>query len=768
MNIETLETLLDCTKHYEFSKIILEKEGLQERIFQDSLRMTAKALQEHVAWKILETELRHFFMTQYKEDWYALHWQKKAAIEKNIFLLNRMYCWIKSNLRGNMLSANQTLYVPFNMQHDRYEITGLNVCPHFILETHDRYIWGILLCRKYPKPYTYHAQKSENSIYHSMELLCLMIGLQNLYPDKNIRVSMIQAVSRKDSTNSFAVFEQNSGENVMSFTTEDLMKKNMGTPFDILNSCLRHPVYQNCSNCCYRELCNTKTAEKLSTEYVTEKPIHQPTYTENQLKVIQHVSGPMRVCAGPGAGKTETLVARIQNLMKDGVMPEKILAVTFTKKAAQEIRQRIASEKLPVVSTLHALAFQIIRQHECLIGKKRLVNQTDCKKMLLEILKYAPVIIGANYENLTEPYGLLENLIADFRFIGKYGKERFIDSYPDKDIHTILLIKSMYDQKFKSAGYIRFDDLIHLAVSLLEKHSGIRAKIQNMFEYIMIDEVQDLDEMQGRLIKLLTKKPQMNITVFGDADQSIYGFRGGNNQFMLDFPKEFPGTVDVWLDDNFRSSSEILETANLLISHNRDRIPIQMNAFFETGHQPELITDFRMNRIGLLVHDLLQQGFQQDDIAIIARTNKSLSGICDMLERYNQEHPTHTALYFDRPKWYLYQSPIYQTVLDLLTIYQGYLHEDAVWYRLLAREEIHPEKTYQDKSIYENYLLNRAIFPFQGEETSRYLVVNEKNSHLLQVAAKIYRSSRIFSCRRLWQFRRLSRNIAKTSPTKKS
>lgn len=745
MNIRRLESLLQCSKYCEFSEVILQKENLKEHIFQNLLMMTARAIQEQAVWSTFEKELRNYAQTQYKEEWYELHWQKKADIEKNIYLLNRGYCWLQSNINGKLLSVNHKLYIPFCMQYGRYDISEIDVCANFIVETRKGEIWGILLCRKFPKPYTYHAQKTGNSIYHSMEMLCLMAALQYSYPEKKIQVSMIQVVSRKDTTHSFAIFEHYKGDNVMSFTTEDLKKQKMGSALEVLKGLFQNPQRRNCNNCCYRELCTVK--ETASEQYFpspVKRVLHQPVYTDNQLRVIRHMSGPLRVCAGPGSGKTETLVARIQNLIDYGIMPEKILAVTFTKKATQEIRYRINSEKLPVVSTLHALAFQIIRQHQCLIGRKRLVNQTDCKKMLLEILQCAPVIAGADYENLTGCYGLIDNLMDDFRFIGKFGKERFSEAYPDKDIYSILLIKSMYDQKFSSSGFIRFDDLIYLAVKLLEKYPGVHAKMRDMFEYIMIDEVQDLDEMQGHLIKLLVKDSEANIAIFGDADQSIYGFRGGSNRFMLDFPKTFPGTVDVCLEDNFRSSSEILETANLLISHNHDRIPIRMNAFFETGCQPELLTEFRVNRMGLLIEDLLQQGYHQEDIAIIARKNKSLSGICDILSKYNEEHSKESVLCFARPKNYLYQSPVYQTVLDLLTLHQGHFHEDAVWYRLLVRAGIQIEKKYRNKSIYENLLLDKSIYPFHGEEASRYLVVGAEDSKLLQEMAKIYRISRLF------------------------
>lgn len=157
------------------------------------------------------------------------------------------------------------------------------------------------------------------------------------------------------------------------------------------------------------------------------------SYTEKQERAVRHRDGALRVCAGPGAGKTEVLTGRICRLMKNGVSPKRILAVTFTKKAGREIMERIESKEKPDVMTLHALGYRIARQHEHLIGKKKLVNKVDCMQMLLYILNRMPVIQGASYERICTAGGLLECLLKDFSFINKYGAEKLQKQYPQKD-----------------------------------------------------------------------------------------------------------------------------------------------------------------------------------------------------------------------------------------------------------------------------------------------------------------------------------------------
>ena len=301
----------------------------------------------------------------------------------------------------------------------------------------------------------------------------------------------------------------------------------------------------------------------------------------------------------------------------------------------------------------------------------------------------------------------------------------------------------MYEQKFQFWGFINFQEQISLALMLLKEYSGIRAKVQNSYDYIFVDEAQDLDEVQGEFLQQIVKKPQCNISIFGDADQTIYGFRGGSNKFMLRFLEIFPNAMDIWLDTNFRSSEEIMGLANCLIMHNRERVPLCMHTTFKTGHFPELISNFRINRIGFLVDDILKIGYSQADIAIIARTNKDLECMCEMLDLYNKEQGR--DLKYARPKYYLHSDFIFQTVLDLLKIYQGYFLDDFVWFRLLNHFGVTPQKQDLSKKLYSDWIERKIIYPFDSLEASRYVVADENESKFCQAIAKIYCSSRLFS-----------------------
>lgn len=741
MTIQELAILIKCPRRYELEQIINHGHNRRNAAFNRALYIMADSLAKKEDWPMAAEKIVRCLEAEYQEDWFELRWQKKTAIQEEVLGIGRLFLWLKEQVSSSLLTR-VPLYVPFQGDYNGCHIDGVSLYADIIWEN-EEYLTGILLCRKYPKPYTYRSRESEHSVYHAVELLFLMAALKQRFPGKRIQVLMAASEIRKN-RDVYAGFNEKRGDNVIGFTDAELEQKEGMELYELIQKSMNGIVSENCQRCVYEDICKPPTRVYLKRKKNAEtKILAKLPYSENQKKGIYHQAGPVRVCAGPGAGKTAVLVERIRWLTAKGVNPEKILAVTYTRKAAKEILERIDTEQKPVVSTLHALGFQIIRRNEGLIGKKKLVNRVDCMQMLLEILNHAPRIQGVRYQQVASRYGLLSKLLEDFQFINRYGLMKFKEAYPDKDLQGILRIKDMYEQKFRVSGCIYFEDQIRLAVEILEKYSGVRRILQETYDYIMVDEAQDLDVMQAKMIQLLVKTPQNNIAVYGDADQSIYGFRGGDNRFMLDFLKLYAGTQDVWLDDNFRSSEEIQEAAHILISHDSERIPLKMKAHF-TKARPILIQNFRPNRIGQFLHDLLKKGYSLSQIAVIARTNKDLECMCGMIEQYNQEHPAKAILRYEKPKYYLYQDFTFQVVADLLEVYLGQVSDDKIWYRLLSALGIQPEKKEKQQTIYGDYLKRGIIYSFEDKAASRYLSVGNMEPKILRAFARIYRASRFF------------------------
>lgn len=744
MKMNDFMTLLECPRRYELEQTLLHYENQKEAVFRKALDIAAGQVADQAEWESVSKNIEHIFCENYKDEWFELGWQKRQAIRDDVFQIRRLYSWLSANAVGR-IQTKRTLETEFEMTYAGYPVHNLKIQADLLIEKPDGGIQGILLCRRFSRPYAYYAKKSENRVFYAVELLCLMAGIMACYPGKHVEVMMIRTESGSDSAGYFSIFEEKRGDNILRLTDKELKESGGEDIQERLKKIVGKAKPGSCRNCIFHEICCPPVQRYLKNGIaIKEKNKMQLHYTEKQNEAVRHSGGPLRVCAGPGTGKTEVLVGRIRYLMDKGVNPERMLAVTFTKKAAKEIMERIDPEKKPDIMTLHALGFRIVRQYENLIGKKKLVNRVDCMQMLIHILNRMPIIQGVSYRGICTEGGLLDCLMKDFSFIRQYGAEKFRKRYPQKDAEDILRLKEWYDQKFHSLGYILYEDQVRLGVEILENYPGVRQKIQNAYDYIMVDEAQDLDEMQTRLIRLLVNPLYNDIALYGDADQSIYGFRGGSNQFMLHFSEIYPNVTDIWLDDNFRSSTEIMMAANTLIGHNLERVPFKMNAHIRTEFPPVLISNFRVNRIGAFIHEVLNMGYRQEEIAVIARTNKELECMCSMLEYYNAAHPEIQTLEFNKPKYYLYQDSTFQVILDLLTVYLGDYSDDRVWFRLLNLLEVKFEKENPQRTIYEDYLERGIIYPFVGEEETRYLSVTAAAHPILQAFTKIYRATKCF------------------------
>ena len=797
MRAEELTVLLQCPKKYELKQVILDEEFQKYNVKKHALGMLAEYLADRKEWDAISGKMEAFLQENLKASWFELHWQKKAAVRNSLFRMKRLYCWFRANIRGTIY-AGADLEMEFQEEYEGCRIRRLQITADLIAEEKDGAVLGILLYPKFPDSCRRYAQAAGKKTFYTAEMLCLMGGMKRKYPDRAVDIMIAGLEPEKAEEKTGPILEDSRTDHMVRFTELDFPDMEKGGITEALRGLLMRRRKANCRNCVFEDICryqvqtpledpkrHTQRAShnacpcgtdglrpirftqrashnscpcgtgglrpiRVTGDTPGEQPaVRQPEdsmdYTEDQKRSIRHRDGPLRVCAGPGAGKTAVLTARIRDLIEGGHSPERILAVTFTKNAAKEILARVSSSKKPVVSTLHALAFGIVRQHEYMVGRRRLATRVDCMQMLLQVLNEAPAIHGICYEKPGRKHGFLDSLLRDFDFINKQGIHRFEEVYPDKDTAGIFCIKEMYGQKFHSSGYILYDDQVRLGAEILESSQVVRQKVQESYDYIMVDEAQDLDEMQSRFIRLLVKAPQNNIAIYGDADQSIYGFRGGSNRFMLDFPVLYPEAADIRLADNFRSSAGILDAANTLIGHNHDRVPFRMQAHLQGNARPVLIRDFRSNRIGAFIHDLLDGGCRPEQIAVIARTNRELESMCGMLETYNSEHPEKDILQYDWPKYYLYQSPAFQDILDLLALYLGIYSEDKIWYRLLLASGIHPDKKDCRNTLYEDYLDQGEILPFDAEEASVYLSADGTYSAVFQAFAGIYRASSFFS-----------------------
>jgi superfamily I DNA/RNA helicase len=306
-----------------------------------------------------------------------------------------------------------------------------------------------------------------------------------------------------------------------------------------------------------------------------------------QETAVRTTEGPLLILAGAGTGKTRVITARVAYLIVGGVAPENILAVTFTNKAANEMRERLAGlieksqAKKVTMCTFHALCVRILRQDIEKLGYKRTFSIYD-EGDQTGLIKKLITRTAAKDEKL-DP-NVAKNLISK-------AKNNSWNANPDEQ--TLLgAVYLRYQAELKTLNAVDFDDLLVLTVKLLAEHQEVRERWRRKFRYVMVDEFQDTNRLQLELVSMLAKSPsqsQTNICVVGDDDQSIYGWRGAEVSNILEFEAHFPNPTIVKLEQNYRSTNAILNTANRLIKNNPRRRPKQLWSASGDGQKTRII-----------------------------------------------------------------------------------------------------------------------------------------------------------------------------------
>jgi DNA helicase-2/ATP-dependent DNA helicase PcrA len=296
--------------------------------------------------------------------------------------------------------------------------------------------------------------------------------------------------------------------------------------------------------------------------------------TPAQHEAVTHVEGPLLILAGPGSGKTRVITRRVAHLIHEGVRPGSILAITFTNKAAGEMRQRIEA-LLPGarvwISTFHALGARLLRQYGDRIGldpRFTIYDQSDRTRMVKHALE------AGNIDNVRFQPETIQAAISKAKN-NLMGPEKYASQAFDFFGQTVAHVFPVYEKRMRDANALDFDDLLYWPALALKNDAELRAELDARFRFVLIDEYQDTNKAQYAIARSLSID-QPNLCVVGDPDQSIYKFRGSDIRNILDFERDFPQARVIKLDRNYRSTKAILHAANHLISHNTERKPLDL------------------------------------------------------------------------------------------------------------------------------------------------------------------------------------------------
>jgi len=359
---------------------------------------------------------------------------------------------------------------------------------------------------------------------------------------------------------------------------------------------------------------------------------------DKQKEAVLHTEGPLLIVAGAGAGKTKTLTHRIIHLIHQGVDPKSILALTFTNKATKEMKDRILTmleepihgnkakkdnfgnlEGVPFVSTFHSLGVHIIKENSHLIGLNKyftIIDENDALSIIKNIMKARD--IDPKQHEPRKIKSIISKSKGDFITVETYSGN------VGSSIQSIVaMIWRDYEVQLKKEKALDFDDLLLQTVLILKKYPEVKMGYQEKWKYIHIDEYQDTNEVQYEMTKLLVGKDE-NICVVGDTDQNIYSWRGANIKNMLHFEKDYPKAKIVILEQNYRSTKNIIEAANSVIEKNIYRVPKILFTKNVTGEEISICEAYDEQSEGMFVArkiDELLENNKPEDIAVLYRAN---------------------------------------------------------------------------------------------------------------------------------------------------
>lgn len=406
---------------------------------------------------------------------------------------------------------------------------------------------------------------------------------------------------------------------------------------------------------------------------------HLDALNAKQKEAVLRTEGPLLVLAGAGSGKTRVITHRILHLIECGVPPEHILAVTFTNKAAREMRERVSElmkthlpaarasfDARPSVLTFHALGVRILRDHHSLLGLRRhftIYDRSDSNRAIkrgLEFAGYSP--------KQFEPRKILSIISrAKGNALSRAEFTESTRSYPERVAGEVW---AHYEKILKEEHALDFDDLLLSTLTLLNTNPSVRKELTEQFTHIHVDEYQDTNKVQYEIARVLAGDGQ-NICVVGDVDQNIYSWRGADLNNILQFERHFKNVRTVLLEENYRSTQTIISVSNSIIEKNKNRVPKTVFTKNQEGENLSLYTAYNetdeAEYIAVTAGELIKDGARPENIAVLFRANFQSRALEDAFLTYAVPYQVLGVRFFERKE-----------VKDILSFIRLALNKDSV------------------------------------------------------------------------------------------
>ncbi len=445
---------------------------------------------------------------------------------------------------------------------------------------------------------------------------------------------------------------------------------------------------------------------------------------EAQREAVKKIDGPMLILAGAGSGKTKTITSRLAYLLDEvGIPAANTLTLTFTNKAAKEMRERALSmikptSYPPLLCTFHKFGLLFLKFHIHRLGRKNnfVVIDTEDKKRIIK--KF----------NSEVPLPLIASEISRYKNSLLTPDEAYAQAEL-QNYKTIAKIYEQYEAHLHENNLVDFDDLLALTYKLLNENEDLAKETSDKYQYIMIDEYQDTNELQFRLLKKLCSSHN-NLCVVGDDDQSIYGWRGANIRNIIEFDKDFDDTYVVKLENNYRSTEPILNAANALIEHNRNRLGKKLVSTKGKGKEVATMSSHdegeEANKIASSISELLTSGVKADEIAVLYRINALSRSLEEGLARHRIPYKLVGGLRF-------YDRAEIKDLISYLRVVTN-IHDSFSLKRIINKPKRGLGKATIDKLELSSMQAEKSIFEFIDTSSSTELegLIKKKNTQTVK------------------------------------
>lgn len=636
-------------------------------VFGNQLHSAYKQLLDGMSKEEILQRFQDAITLSYEDEWFPFYWEKEAAIQDDVFCVARLLDWL-TDKACKIVRVNIPIQAILCDSLVKSEVSLL------LQGTQGSYEAVIITNRKTDR--SLRGKSVHTALLSDLDCMIAKYGLESQYA--NIQITKVYLRSADDVPGNLLPALKTGETKKHHIFRIDYTSYYADGVFDrerflaMMENVFETPLPLPCFECKYGALCHVteEQQEEQNKKEGEEAAYTLPQYTPEQLEVVNHVNGAMRVCAGPGSGKTAVLVGRVKHLIESGVEPEFILCITFAREAAMELSRRIASfcteDSMPYISTLNALGYDIIKQNEDILGRKSLLTEAVKIELIKNLLMVYDQLSGFNYNMKDGKNGLYR--MVSTRLDAYFSDEaNFFEKYPQHST-DFAAFANEYREIVRARNLITFDEQISICNQFFAEYPEIADIYSRRFQYVMVDEYQDVNEQQVLLCDRIASHG--NIVVVGDDDQSIYKFRGGSNRFLLDFVKRYPDAKSVVLSKNFRSSSGIVKEAERIIAQNAQRI-VKNITCDNTGDEPVYVKGTDARTVDDVISKCVNAGYHFSDIAILARKNATLENL-----HHNMSHPSVLA------KKYLRSEPLFLILKCILGLFFSQCRDDGCWYIL--------------------------------------------------------------------------------------